>query len=57
MIDSHDKLAKELEVASKPLIEFINKNFHPHAKVIVDCSGAELLEGCMFFVDENLVVD
>jgi len=29
------------------LVEFLQYNYHPHVKVIVDCVGAELLEGEM----------
>lgn len=36
---------RELEEASKPLIKWMNENCHPHAKVIVETTGAELVEG------------
>lgn len=36
---------KELEEASKPLIEFLRSNFHPHVTVIVTGQSAEMVEG------------
>lgn len=41
------QLSKELEKLVKPLQEWIFKNYHPHAKVIVDSTMAELVEGQM----------
>ena len=41
------RLHEEFEKAAKPLVEFLQYNYHPHVKVIVDCEGAELLEGEM----------
>jgi len=41
-----DKL-KELSELSKPLIEWINNNYHPHVKIIVDCNSAEVVEGVL----------
>ena len=35
---------KEFEKISRPLIKFLNDNFHPHVKVVVDCTNAELIE-------------
>ena len=34
------------EEAAKPLIKFLNDNFHPHVTVLVTPSDAEILEGC-----------
>ena len=34
-----------MKEAAKPLVKWLNDNCHPHVKVIVDLSGAELLEG------------
>ena len=50
------RLNNEFEKAAKPLVEFIQYNYHPHAKVIVDCVGAELLEGemvCKFYMPDK----
>ena len=50
------RLNEEFEKAAKPLVEFLQNNCHPHVKVIVDCAGAELLEGemvCKFAILGN----
>ena len=36
---------QELEEAAKPLMEWMNKNCHPHVTAIVTSEDAELLEG------------
>jgi len=36
---------KELKVLVIPVIQFIQKYYHPHAKVIIDQTTAELVEG------------
>lgn len=35
---------KEFSELSKPLMKFLNNNFHPHITVIVTPTSAELLE-------------
>ena len=36
---------QELEEATKPIKELLQKKGHPHMKVIVDQAGAEVVEG------------
>ena len=48
---------KEFEVASKHLIEFINKHGNPHMSVIVTPTSAELLSGEMFIKTEKFIKD
>lgn len=36
---------KELKVLAIPVMQFIHKYYHPHAKVIIDQTNAELVEG------------
>lgn len=36
-----------LEKAAKPLIEFLNNWYHPHAKAIVHPTGVEVMEGVL----------
>jgi hypothetical protein len=38
---------KELSELSKPLIDWINANYHPHVKIIIDCDSAEVVEGIL----------
>lgn len=35
----------EFETAARPMIEWLNKNCHPHVKVIITTTDAELVEG------------
>ncbi|MEP8859104.1 hypothetical protein ABKV83_11615 [Enterobacter asburiae] len=43
--------------ASKPLIQWLNENANPHASVIVDCTGAELLTGEIAFNTKEFLKD
>ena len=41
--------------AVKPLVEFLNNNCHPHVRVIIDDSTAELVEGiCHIIINDYL---
>jgi hypothetical protein len=37
----------EFQQVIKLVMEWLNDNFHPHTKIIIDCNNAELLEGIM----------
>jgi hypothetical protein len=41
----NEEQRKELIHASKPLMEWLRKNCHPHVTAIVDSERAEVLEG------------
>jgi hypothetical protein len=41
----------EFEKACRPLIKYLCENHHPHVKVIVTTTDAELLEGITFTAD------
>lgn len=41
------KELEEFKEAAKPLIKWLNDNYHPHHIIIVEHDGAELLEGNM----------
>ncbi|MCW9169206.1 hypothetical protein [Klebsiella pneumoniae] len=45
------------KTASKPLIQWLNENANPHASVIVDCTGAELLTGEIAFNTKEFIKD
>lgn len=45
------------KTASKPLIQWLNENANPHASVIVDCTGAELLTGEIAFNTKEFLKD
>jgi hypothetical protein len=38
---------EEFERLSRPLIKYLCENHHPHTKIVVTCTNAELLEGKM----------
>lgn len=43
--------SQELQEACKPLKELLQKKGHPHIRIIIDQTGAEVLEGictCQF---------
>lgn len=40
-----EQLQKRFRELAQPLVEFLQKNYHPHAKIIIDCSSAEIVEG------------
>ena len=42
-----DKKHEEFTNLCKPLIKFLNDNYHPHAKVIIEPTWGELVEGLM----------
>jgi len=46
MVLSEEK-AKEFEEASLPLIQWLNRNCHPHVEVVVTPLRSELLEGIL----------
>ena len=41
MSDKH----KELEQLATPLIEWLNKNYNPHCKIIIDTNSIEVVSG------------
>jgi len=36
---------KEFETLTKPLNEWLQKNYDPHCKIIISCDGAEVVRG------------
>jgi hypothetical protein len=46
-MEDYEKQRIELMELSIPVIEWINKNYHPHMKLIIDCNGYELVEGTL----------
>ena len=47
MSESKQPTREELIEASKPLLDFLNKYYHPHAYVVVTEGRAEVFEGVM----------
>lgn len=48
---------EEFDALAKPLIKFINDNYHPHVSMIIDGIHAEVLEGVMVVSTDEFVKD
>lgn len=48
---------KQFEALTKPLIQWLNENAHPHVTAIVTPVGAEVLEGLMAYQTMEFVKD
>lgn len=44
----NEKQFQELTELSKPLYEWLQKNFHLHATIVIDSNGAKVVEDLMF---------
>jgi hypothetical protein len=51
------KLREEFEALSKPLIKFLNDNFNPHSKIIIEPDGAEVVSGEMSVRTQEFILD
>lgn len=49
------KKLEELEKLAKPLAEWLNKNFNPHTKIIIECNSAEVVSGEMCVPDLGMI--
>lgn len=46
---------QEFEAVTRPVIEWLNANCHPHVTVVIETTSAELSEGvCAFTTQEGL---
>lgn len=52
-----EKKRAEFKKLTDPVIKFLNENFHPHVKVIIDVGSAELVEGKMAHRTEEFFRD
>jgi len=46
---------KEFKTMTLPLIKWLRENHHPHMKIILTCTEAELVEGCISIVDDEYI--
>jgi alkaline phosphatase len=46
---------EEFDKASKPLIEYLAKNHHPHMTVIVTSDSSEIMEGKRRFKTDEFI--
>ena len=47
----------KFEMLAKPLIQFINDNCNPHAKIIITTDSAEILYGEAAFYTKEFIKD
>lgn len=52
-----EEQVKQFEEAAKPLVKFICENCHPHVAVIVQPTGAEILESSASVKIEGFILD
>jgi len=52
-----DERRKEFEELTRPLIKWMNENYHPMTTVNVSCTHAELAEGLIAFVTNDYIKD
>ncbi len=52
-----DEQRASFEALTRPLIQWLNENCHPHVSVIIEPTSAELLEGVCAFVARDYVKD
>lgn len=44
---------EQFETLAKPLIKFLNDEYHPHVTIIITPGSAEILEGALGFTTEE----
>ena len=45
--ETWNRLRDEFKALCKPLNEWLQKNYHPHARIIIESGYAEVVEGSM----------
>jgi len=54
-IEQMKEKREEFEKLSRPLIKFLNENFHPHMTIIITPGSAEILEGVSSFSTDDYI--
>ena len=57
MEDLDNPTNEKLLEAAKPLIKYLNNNYHPHCKILVDQTTVEVLEGQAMVKTEEFLRD
>jgi len=47
----------EFEAVTRPVIQFLNDNCHPHVTVVISTTTAELSEGVAAYMTEDYLKD
>lgn len=53
----NEEQRKEFEEKTRPVIEFLNNNCHPHTQVVISTDHSELLEGVCAYKTEDYIKD
>lgn len=46
-MSERDKKTQEFQELVRPLVKWLNENYHPHVVVYIEPTGAQLYEGIM----------
>ncbi len=52
-----ERQREQFETLARPLIKWLNDNYHPHAKIIIDPTSAEVVSGEQVFHTEEYILD
>ena len=52
-----EKQRQEFEAVTRPVIEWLNNNCHPHVTVVIDTTHVELSEGVCAFTTHDYLRD
>lgn len=44
---TQEQKSAEFQELIRPVMKWLDENFHPHTKIIIDCNNAEVVEGVM----------
>lgn len=50
-------MKQEFELLAKPLIKFINDNYHPHCIIVIDSMSAQIFSGEMVITTKEFLND
>ena len=52
-----DEQRQEFEAITRPVIEWLNANCHPHVTVVIEPTGAMLSEGILAYITHDYLRD
>jgi 2'-5' RNA ligase len=55
--ETTNQLCKEFEEVTRPVIEWLNANYHPHVTVVIESTSAMLSEGAIAYTTSDYVRD
>ena len=56
-MELNEKQLEELKQVTAAVIKWINENCHPHTYIIIDTTGAEVLEGVATVLNDEYIRD